>query len=149
MTTITESRLVRRPLDEAFALVSDFSTAALWDPGVRSSVQTSIGKATVGTRYEVVAVVMGVAVPMRYRIETLLPNDRLVLEGTSASSTARDDIRFTSSAAGTRIEWTLTLTFHGPSRLLAPFAGPMVRRIGVVALDGLAAWLDGKLAHKS
>jgi dehydrogenase/reductase SDR family member 12 len=143
MTTTTESRIVARPITDVFALVSDFTTTAQWDPGVRSAVQTTRGRPAAGTCYEVVAVFLGAAVPMRYRIESMVVNERLVLQGTSVSSTAYDDIRFSTVPEGTRIEWTLKLQLRGASRLASPLMGPVVRRIGKNALDGLAAWLGG------
>jgi carbon monoxide dehydrogenase subunit G len=81
-------------------------------------------------------------VPMTYEIAVLQPTSRVVLVGRGSSIEAVDDIRFSPADGGTRIDYTADLTFRGVMRLVAPFLGRAMDKVGERALDGLAAALD-------
>jgi carbon monoxide dehydrogenase subunit G len=140
MIRVHEVRATGRPIDEVFAYIADFSTTAEYDPGVARAVRLDpVGP---GARFDVDAVFVGRTLPMRYTIVEYDPPHRLVLEGRSASSTARDEIRFDSTENGTRIDWTLDLQLLGAGRFAGPLLRPLLLRLGRKALDGLAQRLE-------
>ena len=141
MTRIKEVRWTDRPIDEVFAYVADFTTTAEYDPGVSSATRLDDAPLAVGAEFSVNAVFMGRTLPMRYRITHFEPPHRVDLRGEAATSTAEDNIVFVSKRGGTEITWTLDLELTGVSRLGQPFMGPLFRRLGRKALDGLSARL--------
>jgi uncharacterized protein YndB with AHSA1/START domain len=141
LKTTTESRVLPHPVEAVFDFVADFSRTPEWDPGVLDSRRLDPWEQPVGvgSRFHVVALFGTQRVPMEYRILEHTRPTHLVLEGTSRWNRARDDIRFESlGERESRITWTLELSFLGASRLMEPFMGPLVRRLGRIALDGLA-----------
>ena len=60
---------------------------------------------------------------MTYRIVTLEPGQRVVLEGRGSNVSAVDDIRFQRTETGTRIDYTADIELTGLLRLASPFAG--------------------------
>jgi carbon monoxide dehydrogenase subunit G len=136
MIQVVETREVGRPVDDVFGYVADFSTTAEYDPGVASAIR--LDPVSVGAAFEVYATFLGRTIPMAYRLIELDAPHRLVFEGKSSSSRARDVISFTPSGAGTRIVWTLELQLLGLSAWLERPLRAAVRRSGRAALDGLA-----------
>ena len=75
-----------------------------------------------------------------------LPNQRVELEGVGATVRARDDIRFTRTpAGGTHVDYVADIELTGWMRLLTPFVGGALRRIGQQARDGMQRELDARV----
>lgn len=142
MTTIVERIETSLPLDDAFAFIADFANAERWDPGVASSVRTDPGPVGVGARYRLGIRMRGRVVPMDYAVTAFDPPNLVVLEGTGRGVVATDKIRFTAHERGTRIDYTADIRLVGWMRLLAPFAGGALARIGRDARDGMQRALD-------
>ena len=129
-------------IDEAFAFVADFANSQRWDPGVASSVRLDEGPVRVGARYRL-GVRMGSRVAMmEYEITRLEAPRRVVLAGRGSGVRAIDDISFTVTPSGTRIDYVADIRLQGLLRLLAPFAGGAFRRIGENARNGMQRTLD-------
>jgi carbon monoxide dehydrogenase subunit G len=136
-------------IDEAFAFVADFANSVRWDPGVASSVRLDEGPVRVGARYRL-GVRMGSRVAtMEYDITRLEAPHRVVLEGRGSGVSATDDITFSATPTGTRIEYVADIRLQGALRLLAPFAGGAFRRIGENARDGMQRTLDALAAARA
>jgi carbon monoxide dehydrogenase subunit G len=129
-------------IDEAFAFVADFANAQRWDPGVASSVRIDDGPVGVGARYRLGIRMGGRVSPMEYEITMFEAPRRVVLEGRGSGVRAVDDISFSETPSGTRIEYVADIRLQGLLRLLAPFAGGAFRRIGENALSGMQRTLD-------
>jgi carbon monoxide dehydrogenase subunit G len=142
MTTIHERIETSLPLDDAFAFVADFANAERWDPGVASSVRANPGPVGVGARYRLGIRMRGRVVPMDYEVTTFDPPNLVVLEGTGSGVAATDEIRFTAHEGGTGIDYVADIRLVGRMRLLAPFAGGALARIGRDARDGMQRALD-------
>lgn len=141
MIRLKESRESARPITEVFAYVANFATTADYDPGVKSAHQESEGPIEVGTRFHVDAVFMGAVIPLKYVIERFERPHRVVLRGVGKTSRALDDICFEETdSGGTRVIWTLDLEMKG-GKLVEWISGPILRRVGRAALDGLATRL--------
>lgn len=142
MARFTEVIEVARPLEEAFAYVADFTTAAEWDPGILSSRRTS-GDGGVGSTYDVEAEFRGKTLPFTYAVTSLDPGRRIVLHGEGEKATSDDDISFEALPDGrTRITYDAELRLKGMLRAAEPFVGGAIRTMGAKALAGLKTTLD-------
>lgn len=129
-------------IDEAFAFVADFVNSERWDPGVASSVRLDGGPLGVGARYRLGIRMAGRVTPMEYEITVFEAPRRVVLEGRGSGVRAVDDIAFTDTPSGTRIDYVADIRLQGLLGLLAPFAGGAFRRIGENARNGMQRTLD-------
>ena len=129
-------------IDAAFAFVADFANAEQWDPGVASSVRLDDGQVRVGARYRLGVRMGGRVARMEYEIIRLEAPNRVVLAGRGSGVHAVDDISFTATPSGTRIDYVADIRLHGLLRLLAPFAGGAFRRIAENARNGMQRTLD-------
>ena len=132
-------------LDETFAYLSRFSSAADWDPGVTSARMVTPDPVGVGSAFVLDAVFMGNTVPLRYEIIDFDPPNRVVLAAENASVTSIDQITFTEdSSGGTVVEYDADLALKGVARLATPIFAVAFRRIGDRASDGLLAALTAR-----
>lgn len=129
-------------IDDAFEFVADFANAARWDPGVASSARIDDGPLRVGARFRLGIRMGGRVAPMEYEITRLESPNRVVLTGHGSGVRAVDDISFTSTASGTRIDYVADIRLQGLLRLLGPLADGALRRIGENARDGMQRTLD-------
>ena len=143
MTRLVESVEVPRPMTDAFAYTSDFGHIEQWDPGVSRSVRVTPGPVRVGSRYRLDVVFGPSTTVMEYVVTVLEPPRRVVLEGHGGSIHAIDDIRFEPTPTGTRIDYTADLSFDGLTGLVEPLMGPLLRRVGERAVEGLRRALSG------
>ena len=135
---------VARPLDESFAYVADFTTAAEWDPGIVESRRVGEGPVGAGSRFEVVALFRGKRVPFTYEVTAFEAGSRIVLSGEGERATSVDEITFEATpAGGTRITYVADLRFKGALRVVEPFLGGAIRTMGAKALAGLQVALGG------
>lgn len=134
-----EIRHIDRPLDEVFAFTADFANVDEWDPGVKSSERVGGGDTvSIGTRYDVLVSFGASEFPMTYEIVELEAGRRVVLEGKSSTVDAVDEIQFEATDGGTLVDYTAQLSFHNWIRFVEPLLSPVLRKVGVRALDGLA-----------
>ncbi len=142
MITIRETVTTPRPRPEVFAYVADFTTAAEWDPGIRSSVRVA-GDGGVGTRYEVGATFAGRVVPMTYEVIEHAAPTRIVLRGLAATVAAVDTISFEEApGGGTRVTYRADFTLKGALRHLGFVMQPVFGRLGRKAIGGLGKALS-------
>ena len=142
MAVIREQIDTALGIGEAYAFVADFANAERWDPGVASSARLDVGPLGVGARYRLGIRMGGRVAPMEYEITLLEAPRRVVLEGRGSGVRAVDDITFSATPSGTRIDYVAEIRLQGLLRLLAPFAGGAFRRIGEHARDGMQRALD-------
>jgi hypothetical protein len=137
MITIRETVATPCPRPEVFAYVADFTKAAEWDPGIRSSVQVS-GDGGVGTRYEVGAAFAGRVVPMTYEVIELAAPTRIVLRGQAGTVATVDSISFEDlPGGGTRVVYRADFTLKGALRYFGFLMRPLFGRLGRRAIGGL------------
>ena len=153
MTVLREQIDTTLPPGEAFAFVADFENAAEWDPGVATSrrVVTASGAREpvgVGSRYELGVRMAGRVAPMEYVVRTWEPPQRVVLMGSGSGVEAVDDIRFSATPDGTRIDYTADIRLRGLMRIFAPFAGGALRSVARNARDGMQRTLDRRAAGR-
>lgn len=146
MTTLREQIDTSLHLDDAFAFVADFANAMRWDPGVATSERIGDDALGVGARYRLGIRRRGRVVPMEYVVTAFEPRRRVVLSGSGSGVAAIDDIRFSQTDQGTRIDYTADIRLTGLLRLLAPFAGGSFRKIAQDAREGMQRTLDAMAA---
>ena len=137
---------VRRPIDEVFAYLADFSNTEKWDPGVVSANKRGDGPVTMGTQFEVVSKFLGRALLLDYQIVQYDPPSRVVLEAENDNLRSVDTITFEKTARGTRLTYDANLTLKG-IRYVGDFALHLAFQwIGRRGLDGLRAALNTRRA---
>jgi hypothetical protein len=133
---------VRRPIDDVFAYLADFSNTEKWDPGVVSAKKRGKGPVAVGTQFKVVSKFLGHELPLVYRIVQCDPPNRVVLEAENDNLRSVDTITFKKTARGTRLTYDANLTLKG-IRYVSDFALHLAFQwIGRRALEGLQAALE-------
>ncbi len=129
-------------IEAAFAFVADFANSERWDPGVASSVRLDDGPAKVGARYQL-GVRMGSRVAqMEYEITRLEAPHRVVLTGRGSGVRAVDDISFSTTPTGPRIDYVADIRLQGLLGLLSPFVGGTFAKIAQNARTGMQRTLD-------
>jgi hypothetical protein len=141
MITLHESLTVSRPAPDVFDLLADFTAAAEWDPGIRSSRLVS-GDGGVGSRYEVEATFAGRVVPMTYQVVERVHPERIVLVAEAARVNARDEIGVEDLDGLTRVTYHAEFTLKGGMRYAEFLLRPLFGRLGRKAMDGLDRFLN-------
>ncbi len=131
--------------EAVFEFLSDFRSAAEWDPGVRSARLLGGAAGDPGAEYELVARFLGREVPLTYRAEVVDPPSRLLLVAETRTVVSRDEITFADADGGTAVTYAADLRLRGALRLLDPLLGVLFTRIGERARAGMAARLIGPL----
>ena len=134
MTTLRERIETTLPIAEAFAYVADFANSRE-DPASRVP-SDSIPAPSPWARVTGSASGWADAAPMEYEVAVLDVPRRVVLVGSGSGVSAVDDVRFETTAAGTRIEYTADIRLGGWKRLVQPLLGASFRKIGREAADG-------------
>jgi len=117
--------------DRVFAYLRRWDTVAEWDPTVSAARKLTSGEPVVGSRFVVVLRMGWKRIPMNYTIRELDPPHQLVLEGQGGSFHAVDRIRLETRTFGTRLTYTVKVTFdHSHS--------PLADRIGRSLFDRYA-----------
>ncbi len=142
MPVLNERIETTLPVDQAFAFVADFANARHWDPGVATAERLEPGPLAVGARYRLGVRIGGRVAPMEYVITDLQPGRRVRLAGSGSGVVAVDDIRFSATPSGTRIDYIADIRLRGVRRLVEPFARGTFARIARDARDGMQHTLD-------
>ena len=142
-TLLNEHVDVRRPLQDCFRYLLDFSTAEQWDPGVYRAEKLTPGPVRLGSEFRLVLAGLGRGTVMQYRLTGLRHGESLHLTGVGDGVQAEDSIRFLPLEAGrTRISYAARLRLPGFGGLSGPILQPLLTRLGRRAVAGLKAALD-------
>jgi uncharacterized protein YndB with AHSA1/START domain len=140
---------VRRPIEEVFAYLADFSNTQEWDPGVVSAKKRGGAPVNIGTQFVVVSKFLGRELPLDYQIVQYDPPSRLVLEAENDDLRSVDTITFEKTARGTRVTYDANLTLKG-----IRYAGDLALHlafqwIGRRAREGLRAALNTRRTNQT
>lgn len=133
-----ESITVRQNIHDVFAYVSDLSNIEQWDPGVIASQKTTPGPVRAGSEFQLKCTFLWFTFPMTYRVTSLKAPSLVVFEGRGETFLAQDSISFSETENGTKIEYSLNLTFKEVSFLLEKSMFFYIKRIAKAAIKGLA-----------
>ena len=137
--TLDETIEVQRPLHEAFAYVSEFSRIEEWDPAVANGIKLTDGAPGVGSEYRIE---MRAGFSLHYRVVEFEPDARMLMTVDSRFFTAREEIRFAATTAGTRIRYIAEFDFPLPIAAINRVYPAAMQRIGRNAMNGLNEALE-------
>ena len=144
MISLHETIEVERPVVEAFDYVADFRTTTQWDSTADSARKLTHGPVSVGTRFEVICRHPLGRVTLQYTLTRYEPGQLLALHGSSRFFDVDDEIRFTETAAGTRIDYRADFTFRQPLKYFSAKFRAGLERMGRASVQGLKHALDDK-----
>jgi len=138
---LDETITVERPLHEVFAYISEFSRIEEWDPAVARGQRLTQGPLGVGSEFRID---MKAGFSLRYKVVEWEQDRRLLMTVDSKPFTAREEIVFTRTAAGTRVRYVATFKFVAPlARILKAFPG-LMDRVGKSAMAGMRRALEDR-----
>ena len=144
MTILREVITVKRPVDEAFAYVADFTTTTEWDATALKAVKVTPGAIAVGTRFLVTCAMPVGSIDIEYTVAELEIPNRIVLSGKSKLFAIEDTITFATVSGGTKINYQAEFKF-GP--LVDSLSGMMqsgLDKMGRESLAGLKKALNNR-----
>ena len=142
MTTLHETAVVARPLEQVFDYVSDFTTTTEWDATALQARKLTPGAVGVGTRFEVICALPIGSININYEVEELQANKSIVLKGSSRLFDIQDKISFTAADHGTQIDYRAEFFFKPLIKPLAPSIRKGLERMGRESVAGLAEALE-------
>lgn len=132
------------PAGEVYAYLSDFATVADWDPGIRSAELIDGEPGGAGSRYRLVASVLGVPIPLEYEILEAIPPSgrfagRVVLEAITPDFRSYDLIIVEPTDDGCNVTYDADLALRGIRRPFDPVLRLAFKVICDRARTGLAS----------
>jgi carbon monoxide dehydrogenase subunit G len=129
--------------EEVFDFLSDFASAAEWDPGVVSGENLTGQPVGMGSEFRLLCRFFGRQIPLEYRITAFEAPSRVVFEADRGGIHSRDEIRFVTADEGTSVTYEANLRLTGlMGRLMDPLLVLAFRRIGLRASVGLQRTLN-------
>lgn len=125
----------------AFDNLADFTTLAVWDPGIAATERLDDGPLGVGSRFRVHVKLGPVTWPFIYEITVYDRPHRVVLETKGPLHHGEDDVTFVAEDGGTRVTWNAMFRVRGPGRLLEPALKVGFGRTVAEAVEGLEPFL--------
>ena len=122
---ITRTQLIKKPVDEVFAVVADGAHWADWNPTVRASRRLDAGTIGNGTRFEWELSGVGKVVQEFQEFE---PNKRVRIVSHTKMTEGGHLFRFSTQGEETRIDHQLEIRPKGMFLLLAPMMGLLGRK---------------------
>ena len=140
-TRLDETIEVARPINEAFAYISEFSRIEEWDPAVAKGTRLTDGPLGVGTQFRID---MKAGFSLFYTVTEWEPERRLLMTVDSKIFTAVEEILFAKTLAGTRVRYVAIFTFPTALRLLAQTFPGVMDRVGKSAVGGMKRALEDR-----
>ncbi len=137
--TLDETIEVPRELHEVYAYVSEFSRIEEWDPAVSRGRKLSDGPVAVGTQFQID---MKAGFSLAYRVIELERDARLLMTVDSRLFTAREEILFSATDAGTRVRYIANFDFPAAVAAANRVYPAAMERVGKSAMSGLQRALE-------
>jgi uncharacterized protein YndB with AHSA1/START domain len=136
------STTVKRPVEEVFAVLSDFSKGSKWQSGeVEPAKKTSDGSIGVGTTWHAVSKVVGRKVESDITFTEFETNRKIVFTLTKPFPVT-STVMLETVAGGTRVSQTIEAEPGGFFKLAEPLVVTMTRRQFQNDLDNLRDLMD-------
>lgn len=142
MARYRTEQVFRGPAEVAFEYVSDFSNTESWDPGVVKASRVDDGPQRVGSKYRVVTKSGSKEMPFVYEVTELDPPRRIRLVGEAKRICSDDIIEVTPHGDESTVTYQAELTLKGGLKFLSPLLGPVLKKIGDRAAEGMRGELD-------
>lgn len=140
MKTLVRTVTTTAPPEKVFPYLVDFTNATEWDAGTVSCTRLS-GDGGVGTRYRNVSKFAGREVELIYTTEKV-EEPTFVIKGSNDTTTSEDIITVRPSGSGSEVTYTANFTFSGVGRVLEPFLGPFLNKLGDELVPSMKTALD-------
>jgi dehydrogenase/reductase SDR family member 12 len=137
MIVLHETVDVKRPVEEVFAYVSDFTTTVEWDATALSARKLTPGPIAVGTQFEVICGLPVGSVTLLYTLQKLNDNTSIELLGTCSFFEVRDVISLTPTATGTHIDYRAEFKFKPLIATVAAWSKKGMEKMGRESVAGL------------
>ena len=131
-----------RSPDEVFEYLADLRNFAEWDPGVERVELVSGSPGSPDAAYDVT---LDRGMTLRYEVTEFVPGHRATVVADNGRFRSVDVIVVERSVAGSVATYDATLTLSGALSGLSFLLGPVFRRIGDRAAEGLERVLEGRL----
>ena len=133
---------IKRPVEDVFAVLSDFSNGSKWAAGMpEPAKKTSDGPIGVGTTWHGVGKAVGRKIESDIEYTEFEPNRKIVFT-TMKPFPVTNTVTFESVGGGTRVSQTVEARPGGFFRLAEPLAVTMTRRQLQNDLDNLRDLMD-------
>ncbi len=126
------------PAWEVFSYMADFSNVSDWDPSLTEAERLNDGEIGKGSRFRVVAEIMGRETEMLYEHEVFSPPHSFVSVTDTKTFSSRDMITVEPEGEGCALTYDAQLTLHGPLKLATPLVQLGFSRNSGKAADRLA-----------
>ena len=136
------SVIIRRPVEEVFAYVSDLTHSAEWQAGLLEVRKLTDGPVGLGTRYAFVRRFMGRKVEAANEFVAYEPNRKVQFRIASGPMPGQGTYLFEATPDGTKLTSTVELEPGGLSRLAAPLIAASLRREIAAGLPVLKELLE-------
>jgi hypothetical protein len=137
------------PGEVAFDYLANFDSVAEWDPGVVAASRLDDGPLAVGSRFRVLVRSGPRDVPLVYEVAELEVPRRIRLVAETSTLRSDDVITVESGDGTSTVTYDADVSLRGFATVLAPFFGPVFRRIGDRARAGLERALADLAAQSS
>jgi uncharacterized protein YndB with AHSA1/START domain len=139
MAVITRTQVIKKPVDEVFAVVADGADWADWNPDVEASRRLDAGPIGNGSRFEWQLRRVGKVIQEFREFE---PNTRIQMVSQAKISEGSHLFRFSARGEETQIDHRLEIRPRGMFRLFTPMMGLMGRKNLRGTTDALQARLE-------
>jgi uncharacterized protein YndB with AHSA1/START domain len=122
------STVINRPVEEVFAVLSNYENNPKWFPSAIEVKQTSEGPIGVGTTYRTVLTFLGRRIEGETEFTEYEPTRRFAAKSTSGPFPVENRTTFERVEAGTRVTFTTVAEPGGFFKLAEPLLVSMVKR---------------------
>ena len=141
MATFENTVMIRRPIEEVFAFLSDFENVPTWNYAIIETHKVSEGPVGVGTIYQQVRSVPSHS-KERFEVTAYNPPRQLEIQGQLGPFPSHLAYALAAVPEGTRITNAVELELRCPGRLLGRVAVPRVRDAVAANLQKLKELLE-------
>lgn len=137
-------RVIHAPLAKVAAYAADPSNAPEWYQNIQSVEWRTDPPVGVGSELDFVARFLGRRIVYTYRVEQLVPGERLVMATAQGPFPMRTEYTWTSAGDGTRMTLRNTGEPSGFASVAAPVMEAAMRRATNKDLERLARIIEGR-----
>lgn len=127
MSTVTNSTIIRRPIADVFAVLTDVEKTNLWFPGTFEEHWTSPPPHGLGSTRRVVSTLLGRRSENEAVVTEFDPPHRAALRGITPNAPFVATLDFESVGDATRVRVTNEIMFGGAARIFSPLVAAIVR----------------------
>ncbi len=128
MVKVETSIVVKRPIDEVFAFLSNAENGSKWAAGAITHKKTSAGPIGKGTTFRIVHRVLGRQMESTIEVTEFVPNSKYTVKSTTGSFPFQSSFTFAPVEGGTQVNVTIEADPGNFFRLAEPLIASMARR---------------------